>query len=196
MDGLGPTRRWLRWPGRGRPCRLDEAVQQLPVLLLGQDLLVLELRVARIDDHIGFEIQNTLELAHRHIQEQSDARRQAFEEPDVGNRCGELDVAHTLTADLGLGDLDAALVTHDAAILHPLVLSAQALPVGHRAEDLGAEQAVTLGLERPVVDGLRLADLAVGPRPDLLGARQTQPNRVEIVEGFRFFEEASDFAQA
>ncbi len=33
---------------------------------------------------------------------------------NVGYRSGELDVAHALTANLGLGDLDAAALTDDA----------------------------------------------------------------------------------
>ena len=88
-------------------------------------------------------------------------RRQPLEEPDVRDRAGELDVAHALAAHPRPGDLDAALVADDAAVLHALVLAAEALPVGDRAEDLGAEQTVALRLEGPVVDGLRLGDLAV-----------------------------------
>ena len=95
-------------------------------------------------------------------------RRQALQEPDVRDRRGEVDVAHALAADLRLDDLDAALLADDAAVLHALVLAADALVVLHRAEDLGAEEAVPLRLEGPVVDGLRLLDLAVRPRPDLL----------------------------
>jgi len=70
-------------------------------------------------------------------------------------------VAKTLTADLRQGDFDAALVADDAAVLHALVLAAQAFPVRDRTEDFGAEQAVTLGLEGAVVDGLRLGDFTV-----------------------------------
>src|SRR5262249_30192748 len=62
---------------------------------------------------------------------------------------------------------------------------AEALPVDDRAEDLGAEQAVTLGLERPVVDGLGLGDLAVRPRSDLLRRGQADPDAVEVVYGPR-----------
>ena len=91
-------------------------------------------------------------------------RRQRLQEPDVGDRRGQLDVAHALAADLGQGDLDAALLADDALELHALVLAAQALVVLDRPEDAGAEQAVALGLEGAVVDGLRLLDLAVRPR--------------------------------
>ena len=76
---------------------------------------------------------------------------------------GQFDMAHPLAPHLLERHFDAALLADDAAILHALVLAAQALVVLDRAEDAGAEQAVTLGLERAVVDGFRLLDLAVGP---------------------------------
>ena len=174
---------------------LAELLARLAVLLLGEDLLLLDRGVAGVDDHVGLEVEHPLELAHRHVEQQADPGGQALEEPDVGHRGRKLDVAHPLTPDLGLGDLDAALVADDAAVLHPLVLAAQALPVGDRAEDLGAEQAVPLRLERAVVDGLRLGDLAVRPGPDLLRAGETQADGVEVVEGLRLLEEAADLAQ-
>ena len=48
-------------------------------------------------------------------------------------------MAHALTADFALGDLDAAALADDAPVLHPLVLAAEALVVVDGAEDLGAE---------------------------------------------------------
>ena len=66
-------------------------------------------------------------------------------------------------------DFDAALFADDAAVLHALVFAAVALVVLYRTEYLGAEQAVALGLERAVVDGLRLFHFTVGPFPDLFG---------------------------
>jgi hypothetical protein len=85
-----------------------------------------------------------------------------------------------LAADLRLRDLDTALVADHAAMLHALVLAAQAFPVGDRTEDLGAEQAVPFRLERPVVDGLRLGDLAVRPRENFVRRREADTDRVEI----------------
>src|SRR5262249_8000652 len=96
------------------------------------------------------------------------------------HRRGERDVAQPLAPDLRLRDLDAALVADHAAVLHALVLAAEALPVGDRPEDLRAEQSVALRLERPVVDRFRLGGLAVRPRLDLLGRSQADANRVEI----------------
>src|SRR5258705_12604458 len=115
----------------------------------------------------------------------ADTRRQALEEPDVRDRRGQLDVSHALAADFGLRHFDAALVADDAAMLHPLVLAAEAFPIGDRAEDLGAEEAVALRLEGTVVDRLRLRYFAVRPRPDLLRGREADLDGIEIVDHLR-----------
>ena len=90
-------------------------------------------------------------------------------------------MAHALAAHLGEGHFDAALLADHAAVLEPLVLAAQALVVLDRPEDLGAEEAVPLRLEGPVVDGLRLLHLAVGPRADLLGRGKPDLDRIELL---------------
>jgi hypothetical protein len=66
------------------------------------------------------------------------------------------------------------------AVLHALVLAAQAFPVGDGAKNLGAEKTVALGLEGAVVDGLRLGDFAVRPRADFFRARQADADGIEI----------------
>ena len=53
-------------------------------------------------------------------------------------------------------------------------------------EDLGAEEAVALRFECAVVDGLRLGDFTVGPRPDLLGRREADLDGVEVVDRLLF----------
>src|SRR3569623_2645546 len=88
----------------------------------------------------------------------------------MGDGSGELDVAHALAAHAAQRDLDAALLADDALELHARVLAAKALVVLHGPEDARAEKAVTLGLERAVVDGLGLLDLAVRPAQDLFRA--------------------------
>src|SRR5215475_6079985 len=98
------------------------------------------------------------------------------------DRRGQLDVAHALTAHLGPGHLDAAALADDALVADALVLAAVALPVASRTEDPLAEQAVALRLQRPVVDGLRLRDLARRPIADLLAGSKPDPNRIEIVD--------------
>jgi hypothetical protein len=80
----------------------------------------------------------------------------------------------------GERDFHAALVANDASVLHALVLAAQTLPILCRAEDAGAEKAVTLRLEGSIVDGLRLGDFAVGPAPDFLRRGQGDADGIEI----------------
>ena len=62
---------------------------------------------------------------------------------------------HAIAANLGLYDLHPAFLTHDPAVLHPLVLAAVAFVIFGRSKNLGAEKPVTLRLEGPVVNGLR-----------------------------------------
>src|SRR5690606_5623592 len=109
------------------------------------------------------------DVAQRHVEHHTQARRQALQEPDVRDRAGQLDVTHAFTADFGDRDFDAALLADDATMLQALVLAAQALVVFDRPEDFRAEQTVALGLERAIVDGLGLADFTVRPRADFLG---------------------------
>src|SRR3954454_17678787 len=101
-------------------------------------------------------------------------------------------MAHPLTTDLRDGNLDAALFADDALVLHPLVLAAQAFVVLDRAEDARAEQAVTFGLERAVVDGLRLLDLAEGPAADLVGRRDAD---LDLVKGLRLGDRVREIGQ-
>jgi hypothetical protein len=108
-------------------------------------------------------------------------RRQRLQEPDVRGRARQLDVAHALAAHLGLRHLDAALLADHAAMLQALVLAAEALVILDRPEDLGAEQAVALRLERAVVDGLRLLHLAVRPRRGSFRRREADADRVEVL---------------
>src|SRR5437763_6038723 len=102
----------------------------------------------------------------------ADARREALEEPDVRAGRGEFDVAEPLAAHLGLRDFHPALVADNPAVLHPLVLAAQALPVCNGAEDARAEESVPFGLEGAVVNRLRLRHLAVRPVSNLFGRGQ------------------------
>ena len=104
----------------------------------------------------------------------------------------ELDMAHALAANARQRDFDAALLADDALVLHALVLAAQALVVLDRAEDARAEQAVTLRLERAVVDGLRLLDLAERPGQNLLRAGERNPDGIEHLRRRLGIEEIHD----
>ena len=149
--------------------------------LVGDDFALSQVGdFTRIDDHEGFEIQHAFQLTQRDIEQIADARRQALEEPHVRAGAGQLDVAQAFAADARQRDFDAALVADHAAVLHALVLAAQAFPVGDRSENTGAEQPVAFRLEGPVVDGFGLGDLAVRPAPDLFRRGERDANRIEV----------------
>ena len=136
---------------------------------------------ARLDDDVVLEIEDPLEILQRHVEQQADAARQRLQEPDMRHRRGQLDMAHAVAPHLRQRHLDAALLADDAAILHALVLAAQALVILDRAEDAGAEQPVPLRLEGAVVDRLGLLDLAVRPGADALRAGDRDADLVEAL---------------
>src|SRR5436305_3761278 len=139
------------------------------------------LHVDRGDDRRR-EVQDLLELTRGDVEEVADAARDALEEPDVRDRRGEVDVAHALAAHLLPRHLDAAALADDALVADALVPAAVALPVARRSEDALAEEAVALGLQRAVVDRLRLRDLTRRPVANLLAGGKPDPNCVEIID--------------
>src|SRR5205807_4600596 len=154
------------------------------VVFLGEELGPLDLVVvdhARVGDDVGFEVEHALDVPERHIEHETEARGQALQEPDMRDGTGELDVPHALATDLGERYLDAALLADHPAVLQALVLSAKALVVLDRPEDLGAEQAVPFRLEGAVVDRLGFLHFAVGPRADLFRRRDPDLDRVELL---------------
>jgi len=184
--------------GAGRDQLVAAALERVPLLLLGVlgagvvpaalSLLVERLErppagllVDVSDDEEG-EVEDALQVPGADVEEDAEARRRALEVPDVADRAGQLDVAHPLATHLGAGDLDAALVADDALVADPLVLPAVALPVLRGTEDALVEEAVLLRLERAVVDGLGLGDLAPGPLADLLGRGERDADGVEVVD--------------
>ncbi len=138
--------------------------------------------VVHVRDHVRGEVDDLLQVLRRQVEQVAQPAGHALEVPDVGDRRGQLDVAHPLAAHLGPGDLDAAALADDALEADPLVLTAVALPVPGRTEDLLAEEPVLFRLQGPVVDRFRLLDLAVRPRPDVVRRGQADPQVVEEVD--------------
>src|SRR5258708_10913388 len=160
---------------------LDAAGLALDLVLEPVQVARALLVVDRRDDRRR-EVEDLLELARGDVEQVADAARHALEEPDVRDRSGEVDVTHALAADLLPRHLDAAALADDPLVADSLVLAAVALPVARRPEDALAEQAVALGLQRAVVDGLRLRDLTRRPVADLLAGGKPDPNCVEIID--------------
>ena len=153
--------------------------EDLPLELVQVGLALLEVDV-RAD--VSREVEDLLELLRRDVEQVADAARDTLEEPDVRDGRGQVDVTHALAPHLLAGDLDAAALADDALVADALVLAAVALPVLGGTEDALAEEAVLLGLERAVVDGLRLGHLAGRPGVDVLRGGQADLDVVEIVD--------------
>ena len=185
-------------------CGTDPDLESVAAVLLaslGQRVVIeefaeLQIGIAHVDDDVRLEVEDLLEVPQGDLENVSDPRRQRFQEPDVGNRRRQGDVPHPLATHLRLDDLHTALFTHDPAVLHALVLAAIALVVLYGTENFRAEEPIAFGFERPIVDGLRLFDLAEGPLPDLLRRCQRDPNRAERKRVFGFFEEIVEIAQS
>src|SRR6516164_8831843 len=94
---------------------------------------------------------------------------------------GQLDMTHAVASDFGERDLHATFFANDAAVLHTLVLAAQALVILDRSEDSSAKQAVAFGFERPVVDRLRLLYLAERPGVNPLGTGDRDADLVKAL---------------
>ena len=120
-----------------------------------------------------------LQILERDVEQVTDTRGQALQEPDVRRRRGQVDVPQALTTHLGLDHLNTTLLADHTAVLHALILAADALVVFDRTEDLGAEEAVALRLKGAVVDRLGLFNFAVTPLADLLRAGDSNPDRAE-----------------
>src|SRR5712671_4617703 len=175
---------------------LAQLLDRLVVLVLAEQLSRLEGRLLGVDDDEGLAVEDLLQVLERDVEQVADARRQRLQEPDVRDWRREVDVPEALTAHLGLDDLDPALLAHDSAVLHALVLAAIALVVLHRPEDLGAEEPVPLRLEGAVVDRLWLLHLAVRPLPDLLRAGERDADRAERKRILGLLEEIEDVFHA
>ena len=76
------------------------------------------------------------------------------------HRAGKFNVAHALTTYLRQCNLNTTLLTDNTAMLEALVLTTKALVVLDRTKNLGTEKTIALRLERPIVDGLGLLNLA------------------------------------
>src|SRR5262249_37937859 len=180
---LGQVRLQLGLPG------LDVAVAALlDLLALDRELGLQRGQVTvapvlvHVRDHVRGEVDDLFQVLGRQVEQVAETAGNALEIPDMRNGSGELDVAHPLTPDLRPRDLDPAPLADDPLEADPLVLTAIALPVPGGPEDLLAEEPVLLGLEGPVVDGLRLLDLTMRPLSDVVRGGKANAQVVEEVD--------------
>ena len=147
-----------------------QSLENLHVLFLSQELKTLQLAglarlnlnldIGGVDDHVTLVVDDILQLLRRNTEQVADLVGERAEVPDVSHGHDELDVPHTLATHLLLGNFHTTAVADDAFVADALVLTAMALVVLDRTEDLLAEETVALRLVGTVVDGLGLEDLA------------------------------------
>lgn len=135
----------------------------LAIFEFAQQLIGLERSLARINDQVVLIVDDPLQIARGHVQNQTDARRHALEKPNVTDRHRQLNVPHALAPHPGQRDFHAAPVANHAAMLDAFVFAAGTLPILDRTKDAFAEQAAFLGLEGAVIDGFGILDFALGP---------------------------------
>ena len=152
------------------------------VFFLGQQLLLLERRVAGLGDDVILEVDHLFQAGGLHGQQVAQAAGHGLEEPDVHDRRGQLDVAHPLAADAAVRDLDAAAVADHPLVFHAAVLAAGAFPVLFRAEDPLAEQTVFFRPVGAVVDRFRLLHLAERPTANIVRPGEADLDRCVIVD--------------
>src|SRR5690606_34608427 len=131
------------------------------------------------NDHVCSEVDDLFEVLRRHVEQVSQARRNALDVPDAGDGRSQLNLPHALPARGGPGDLNATARAHDALEADTLVLATGASLVTARCEDLFAEQTILLGLQRAVVDCLGLLDLTVRPTTDVVSGSQANAKLVK-----------------
>ena len=81
------------------------------------------------------KVQHAVQVAAADIQQQPQIAWHAAGVPDMRYRRGEFNMPHPFAANSGARNLNAALVTDDAAIANVLVFATVTLPVAGRAED-------------------------------------------------------------
>ena len=150
------------------------------VLALGQQLFFLQRGETGVGNDVVGEVEDFIQLTGADVQHQADTAGDTLEIPDVRNGCSQLDVAHALTADLGAGDFNTALIADLTLVADALVLTAVALPVLSRSKNALAVQAVALRLQGTVVDGFGLGDLTIAPGTDLVRGGKADLNRIEF----------------
>ena len=97
-----------------------------------------------VGNNILSEVQHTVKVTARDIEQHTQIRRDAACIPDMCDGCGKRNVSHALTADSRAGYFDAALIADDSFITGVLVFSAITLPVSLRTENGFTEQTILL----------------------------------------------------
>jgi hypothetical protein len=84
----------------------------------------------------------------------------------MGYRNSKINMSHAFTTDATQSHLNATTIADSALVLDSLVFSTGALPVAGRTENTFTKETTLFRFKGPVVDGLRIEDLTLGPATD------------------------------
>ena len=132
------------------------------------------------DHHVGGEVDDLLEVLRRHVQQ---VARGATGTP-LKYQMWVTGAASSMWPMRSRRTEDLVTSTPQRSQTMPLKRTRLYLPQAHSqsrrgSEDLLSEEAVLLGLERAVVDGLGLLDLAVRPTTDVVSGGQADAKLIE-----------------
>ncbi len=145
---------------------------RVTVFVFGEQLAFFKFGIAWIGDDIVLEVDDLFQIGCLHAKKVTQVTGDGLEEPDMDDRCRQVDVSHAFATHAGVGDFHATSVTDDAFEFGTFVLAAGTFIVTFGAEDAFTEQAVLFGTVGSVVDGFRLLDFTEAPRADVVGACQ------------------------
>ena len=152
------------------------------IIVFREQLTLFKRGQTRLNHDVVFEIKNALKILQRHIEQKADTRWKRLQEPDMSYGSGQFDMAHALAPNARQRHFNAALLADDALVLHALILAAEAFVILDRSKDTRAEKAVTLWLERAVIDRFWLFDFAKRPSKDLI---RRSDRYLDMIEGLR-----------
>jgi hypothetical protein len=105
----------------------------------------------------------------------------------VSYRYSEFNVTHSLSTHLLLSNFNSTAIADDTTITDSLILTAVALVVFSRTEDLLTEKSVSLRLISPIVDGFWLQYLSRRPFFDVFWRSKSDTDPFEIAFNLVFF---------
>ena len=144
------------------------------IFTVGKDLFFVDFGdFARIENDMGYEVQNLFKLLRGNIRHKADTRRNAAEIPDVRYGRRKFDMSHTFATDFRFRYFDAALFADDALVTDAFIFAAVAFPVFRGPEDFLAEKSAGLGFLCSVIYRFGFKNLAVRPFPDFFRAGNT-----------------------
>ena len=130
LDGLG---------SHSYPETVSVLLPHILIFPLGENLLILQLRIPCVQHNVGGKIQHLLQSSGGEVQDQAHTAGDSFKIPDMGHGSSQLNMPHALPADIGLGNFHAAAIADYAFIADFLILSAVTLPVLAGSEDAFTE---------------------------------------------------------